>query len=111
MYKIFAFLTVFYQFLFPQMLGMPPTQIAEDASSVQQEEWKALKSEVSVSFAGSNIRYPQNNVPKISFQKQWSVMAWKGEKVHTQLLVWTKKDINQVSFKLTDLVNSRGNRI
>jgi len=111
MYKIFAFLTVFYQFLFPQMSEMPPTQIAEDASSVQQEEWKALKSEVSVSFANSNIRYPQNNVPKISFQKQWSVMAWKGEKVHTQLLVWTKKDINQVSFKLTDLVNSRGNRI
>ncbi len=61
------------------------------------ETWSKLKSDVNVSFADDNIRYPKQNVPTGLIEKTWNAIAWKGEKIHTQLLVWTKIDIPALS--------------
>ncbi len=75
------------------------------------EEWSKLTNDINVSFASDNIRYPKKNVPAVSSQTNWNATAWKGEKVHTQILVWTKKNIPDLSFKVNDLVNEKGDRI
>jgi hypothetical protein len=74
------------------------------------EEWTLAKSDINVSFADDNIRYPKEQVPKVS-SGEWNTTAWKGEKVHTQLLVWTKKDISNLNISLSDLVNENGSKI
>jgi hypothetical protein len=74
------------------------------------EEWAKVKSDINVSFANDNVRYPKEKVPVVS-SKEWIVKAWKGEKVHTQVLVWTKTSIQLMSFVTSDLVNNKGNRI
>ncbi len=75
------------------------------------EAWSPMKGKVSVSFASDNVRYPKEEIPAIPMRTTWEMQAWKGEEVHTQLLVWTGKDIPRVSFKVNDLVSAKGDRI
>jgi hypothetical protein len=74
-------------------------------------EWSDLSKDVNVSFASDNVRYPKEKTPGDLKQKVWEVSAWKGEKVHTQILVWAKKEITGLSLQVHDLVNSRGGLI
>ncbi len=74
------------------------------------EEWSKVQADINVSFASDNVRYPKEKVPAIS-SADWNVTAWKGEKVHTQILVWSKITIPDLSFQTSDLVNGKGNRI
>ena len=74
-------------------------------------EWTGLGKDVNVSFASDNVRYPKEEPPGYLNQKVWEVTAWKGEKVHTQILVWTKKEILELSFHVHDLVNRKGGLI
>lgn len=60
-------------------------------TQARQQAWGSLKNKVNVSFASSDVRYAQEQVPQVSPQKQWQTTAWKGEKVQAQLLVWADK--------------------
>jgi len=82
-----------------------------DPATAKLEEWVELENDISVSFADDNIRYAKESVPKVGLQEDWNVKAWKGEKVHTQILVWTKENIPDLSFRVNDLVNEMGDRI
>jgi hypothetical protein len=73
--------------------------------------WSKLANDVNVSFADDNIRYPKEKVPALLQESTWNITAWKGEKVHKQLLVWTKKSIPALNLQVNDLVNDKGNRI
>ena len=44
-------------------------------------------------------------------QNEWNVVAWKGEKVHTQILVWSNQDISKLNVGLSGLVSEKGKRI
>src|SRR5512133_3816669 len=59
-------------------------------------EWAALKQNVNVSFASDNIRYPKEKVPVDALSQSVTLQAWKGEKVYTQLLIWSKTDLKSV---------------
>ena len=37
--------------------------------------------------------------------------SWRGEKIHTQILVWTKIKVPKLSFNTGDLVNEKGGKI
>jgi hypothetical protein len=74
------------------------------------EEWSKVAADVNVSFASNNVRYPKEKVPVVS-SGDWNITAWKGEKVHTQILVWTKKNIPELTMTVGDLVNEKGRRI
>lgn len=75
------------------------------------EEWKTLQQPVMVSFASSNTRYAKEKVPFKNVQQSWSTTAWKGEKVHTQLLVWTNQPVAELTYTLNPLVNAKGQTI
>ncbi len=75
------------------------------------KKWAKISQTINVSFASDNVRYAKEKVPSVPLQNLWEVKAWKGEKIHTQILVWTKKDIVELSFKLEDLIGKNGNRI
>ena len=74
------------------------------------ETWAKVTGDINVSFASSNIRYPKEQVPAVS-SDAWNVKAWKGEKVHTQILVWTKKNIAELSCQTGDLSDGKGHII
>jgi hypothetical protein len=74
------------------------------------EEWSKISTDINVSFASDNARYPKERVPAVS-SKEWTIKAWRGEKVHTQILVWTKKKISGLSLKTGDLSDEKGHLI
>lgn len=73
--------------------------------------WSKLPREVYVSFASSNTKYAKEKVPQVMQQTSWQTNAWKGEKVHTQLLIWTKKKLPAVNIRVSDLKSARGETI
>lgn len=75
------------------------------------ESWTKMSASVAVSFASSNIRYAKDIVPEAALQKSWDAIAWRGEKVHTQLLVWAKLNIPSVSYTISALKNEKGKTI
>lgn len=88
------------------LLGTMPAKAQQLAGS-----WTYLKKPVSVSFADSDTRYAQDQVPALTQQKTWETTAWKGEKVHTQLLVWARREVPQIRVSVSDLKDGKGNRI
>ncbi|XOV91543.1 MAG: DUF4091 domain-containing protein [Bacteroidota bacterium] len=74
-------------------------------------EWSKVKNNVNVSFADDNKRYAKEIVPLNQISDTWNVKAWKGEKIHTQILVWGKVDVPEISFESLDLVNKEGFKI
>src|SRR6478609_1588132 len=73
--------------------------------ATDRSAWNKLTSDITVSFASDNVRYPKEKIPSIPLRTTWSAISWKGEKVHTQFLIWSKKDLPAVNFQLTDLVS------
>ena len=80
-------------------------------ASTDKAAWNKLAADVNVSFASDNVKYPKEKTPAINTQTTWAVTAWKGEKVHTQLLVWSKKDLAAVEAHVSDLTGVSGARI
>jgi|WetSurMetagenome_2_1015567.scaffolds.fasta_scaffold97056_1 hypothetical protein len=103
--------TIFAQDTSYSQSGKDFYQELPDPAKTQITAWSNVRNDLNVSFASDNVRYPKKSVPLISPLTIWNAIAWKGEKVHTQILVWTKKDIPALSFQVTDLVNEKGQRI
>ena len=101
-----------------------PHRVAPD---VKMEAWKALPGLTGVGFGSSDKRYSQDIAPGLYqqqdslFRKQGycradlkpqdTLYAWRGEKVHTQLVVWTKSDIKRVRVKTGSLKSQKGKLI
>ena len=73
--------------------------------TIKETQWNALPDEVQVSFGSSNKRYSQDIVPMIGKSNSQVLTAWKGEKVHTQLVVWSKSDVANMSVKISSLLS------
>jgi len=81
------------------------------SQSVNHTSWSDLPSPVLVSFAASSKRYDQRSIPSVKMSRKWSASAWKGEKVHTQVLVWSSAAISDLRVEVGDLKDQQGNRI
>ncbi|MBP7558147.1 MAG: hypothetical protein KA821_17855, partial [Chitinophagaceae bacterium] len=75
------------------------------------QSWKEIPAGCQVSFASGSVRYAQDLVPSIELLSKWTVAAWKGEKVHTQLLIWGKQEIKNLKIITTELKDQHGNII
>jgi len=73
--------------------------------------WNKLSATTTVSFATSSQRFQQQMPPAITQQNTWQTTAWKNEKVHTQILVYSKNNINKISIDAVDLKDGKGNSI
>ncbi|MBX3254095.1 MAG: DUF4091 domain-containing protein [Chitinophagaceae bacterium] len=109
---IFFFIAGFYTAIAQDMsYSVPGKNYFAEAPDIQPADpvaWEKLAQPVTVSFANSNARYPKQQVPRIQVQQQWAASGWKGEKIHTQLLVWTNQTIPAVSYTITEPSNAKG---
>ena len=63
------------------------------------------------SWGSTDIRYKKEEpAPIRSIQKSINLTAWKGEKVSAQMVVWSPKTLNELTFIASDLT-SGGNTI
>jgi hypothetical protein len=71
--------------------------------------WKAQKKGLHVSFVSTDELYFRTEVPELNTEAlSWSETGWKGERLNTEILVWSPDTINQFRFILNDLKNEKG---
>lgn len=76
-----------------------------------KSRWSKVSAEMVAGFASSGVRYQQDIPPSATPQKAWNATGWKNEKVHTQMVVYTKKPLKNISVSVSDLEDNRGNKI
>jgi hypothetical protein len=85
----------------------PPPQKIER----HKEMWRQVPAGLIGSFGDINVRYDCQTIPKIYNSDEWSCTGWRGERVHTQIVLWTSSNVRQVRFTASDLLSSEGNII
>ena len=81
------------------------------SSTELTKRWNQQPATVLVGFASSSVRYQQDIPASIIKKSSWNTTAWKNEKVHTQLVISTKKNITNVTLSVSNLINARGSKI
>lgn len=68
-----------------------------------------IKNGLMASFVSIDKKYPKSVMPNMSdFQTTDTLEGWKGERVSTQILLWSPVDVAQVEFEFGDFKSSEG---
>lgn len=73
--------------------------------------WKTVKKGINVSFATADVRFKKTEPPVLDVVNEWSAKAWKGEKVHTQVLIWTTRNVKALRIEVGNLQNEEAGQI
>jgi len=72
-------------------------------------QWTRQKSGLHVAFGSADASYLRCEVPQVAEESQkWEETAWRGERVNAQILTWSPDTLDQVRFKMGDLVSAQG---
>ena len=58
-----------------------------------------------------NKRYERDATPQLPDSKEWSAVAWRGERVHGQFVIWTGADLKDVTLAASALKGPGGKTI
>ncbi|PRZ25271.1 DUF4091 domain-containing protein [Flavobacterium granuli] len=81
------------------------------ATKAQNKVQTKKQNPLYISFTSSNSRFAKDLKPAVSPTNNWETTAWKGEKIHTQILVWADRDIAKLTLSISDLKTKAGNQI
>ncbi len=83
-----------------------------DPAPVNAESWNRLKSDApQISWGSTDVRYAKSDAPELERTNRCKLTAWKGERVNAQAVLWTKKEINNLTVSMSDLKSSNGDVI
>ncbi|MBL1409030.1 DUF4091 domain-containing protein [Sphingobacterium faecale] len=73
--------------------------------------WDLVKPDIGVGFGSVNTHYEKSSAPSIAdLQPTWEKRAWKGERIHTQLVLYSKKSLSNVELQVSDLKRKDSNK-
>src|SRR3954466_2721506 len=76
---------------------------------VDSNAWTEEKPEMHVAFGSEDELYFRTEVPKIKEERTlWKATGWKGERLNTQVVVWSTETLQHVGVKVSDLKNEKG---
>jgi len=94
----------------PQMFPHHIEELAYDAPS-DEKAWAKVTSGLHASFGSPDQLYFRREVPGDEISNDVKITGWKGERLNTQVIIWSPDTIKQVRLKINDLVNEKGNKI
>lgn len=79
---------------------------------VNKDAWLKQKKGLNVSFGSPDALYMRSEVPSVSASSaKFEETAWKGERLNTQVLVWSPDSLEQVRVVVSDLKSDNGKTI
>ena len=75
---------------------------------INKQAWQTQKSGLHASFGSADKAYFRTELPVQNELLLWEATAWKGERLNAQILLWSPDSLEQVRFKLNDLVSAKG---
>ncbi|MGN6800783.1 MAG: glycoside hydrolase domain-containing protein [Ginsengibacter sp.] len=71
--------------------------------------WTNEKPGLHAAFGSETQLYFRTEVPEVNREAiSWEETGWRGERLNTQILIWSPDTLNQVRFTLNDLKNKQG---
>lgn len=110
-YLFFIFLSFFYLNSHAQDVSLALQKKPQLNARILDDEWSKVTNGLKISFASSNVRFARELPPKVAPQPTWRDKAWRGEKIHTQLLVWSNHAVKNIGLQISDLKDKQGHRI
>ncbi|MEO6218993.1 MAG: glycoside hydrolase domain-containing protein [Ginsengibacter sp.] len=89
-----------------QSLHYFPEYVLDQATNL--EAWAKQKKSLHVSFATTNELFLRTEVPDLEENNLWNDMGWRGERLNTQLLLWSLDTLYQIHLTVHDLKNQNG---
>ncbi|TKK65385.1 DUF4091 domain-containing protein [Ilyomonas limi] len=76
--------------------------------AVDPNAWIKEKRGMHVAFGSEDELYFRKEVPHTNDNTTWESTGWKGERLNTQIVVWSPDTLEQVRFTVSDLKNANG---
>ncbi len=80
----------------------------DDQTVVRDERWQLVSPGLHGLFASLDRRYPRHAEPRLTTTKKWRGTAWRGERVHTKLLLWSANGARQTHLRSSELKTDDG---
>jgi len=81
-------------------------------TTLNPQAWLTQKKGLHVSFATTNELFFHSEVPDLKTENlSWEEKGWRGERLNTQILIWSPDTLNQIRFGLKNLKNPSGKTI
>ncbi len=94
----------------PRVLPHPSVEL--DSNAAPDATWSSIGDAWHVSFASTDVAYERHRVPELLGESySWSGTAWRGERIHAQVLVWSKKPLEQLRGEVEALTTAGGKSI
>ena len=83
-----------------------------DPNPAPSEAWESVPKGIQASFVTIDNHFPYSS-PPAQEQKMgtWQVKAWRGERVHTQVLIWTSEELKAIHLSPGNLTSDAGDII
>ena len=103
---VFFFLRIFYSSCRNSTVSRS-TEFAKpsDPDTLLEDTWKAVNYGLNTGIGSVDKRYSRSAPPSSQILKEWQGMAWSGERVNIQLVLWSAHN-----FKNVDLIKFPNNR-
>lgn len=81
-----------------------------DPTNDTLSDWSDVPSGLQAAFISIDDKLPKSVAPRVPLIKNATVTGWKGEKVSSQLLLWSAENTPQIALTFTDF-ESDGNKL
>lgn len=78
------------------------------APAEREAGWSMVADGLHGAVGSLDTRYAQGDVPTVEERQALSLVAWRGERVHSQLVLWSKEGATQVVLNAPPLKNAKG---
>lgn len=75
------------------------------------EDWSQVQKGLQASIVSIGKRFTKSEIPKITPQNTWETDVWKGERVSTQMVLWSKDSITKAQIEKNDFISESGDKI
>ncbi len=76
-----------------------------DPATLDSTAWNTLTPNLYASWGSIDVRYPKSEIPTISGQTLWQGIAWRGERLSAQLVLWSAGSEQQVECSFEDFIS------
>lgn len=84
---------------------------APDPHPDEKADWQSVSKGVQSSFANPLIKFAKGAIPILQPQLSWNATGWKGERIFTQIILWSANASDKVSFKFTDFAAAKKDKL
>ncbi len=82
-----------------------------DPDTLTSVFWQKVPGRIHAAFGSINIRYRKSRPPEDGLSLRWEGTGWRGERVHTQVVLWSTENTDSLKVTASKLRDGHGNTI